>query len=235
MKKFLFSLLFLSSSAFVFGQNNDDKTIERNDLKDFTKVSVELLADVYLRQSDSFRCRLIGEQSNIEELRATVENGELAIYRRKNNRWFGNIERVIIVIEAPNFERLEFSGVGKIIAETKLTGKNLRIEANGPINATLDSVDYQHIDIELNGVGHISIGGKAVSTTIEMNGTGSIDAYELQTQTARCETSGIGSIYCSVSEELNAFVGGIGGIKYKGTPKHLRKSVSGIGRVVSRN
>jgi hypothetical protein len=234
MKKFLFPLLFLSSSAFVFGQNNDDKTIERNDLKDFTKVSVELLADVYLRQSDSFRCRLIGEQGNVDELRATVENGELAIYRRKNNRWFGNMERVIIVIEAPNFERLEFSGVGKIIAETKLTGKNLRIEANGPINATLDSVDYQHIDIELNGVGHIAIGGKAISATIEMNGTGSIDAYDLQTQTARCETSGIGNIYCSVSEELNALVWGIGGIRYKGTPKHLRKSISGIGRVVSR-
>jgi hypothetical protein len=45
MKKFLFSLLLLSSSAFVFGQNSDDKTIERNDLKDFTKVSVELLAN----------------------------------------------------------------------------------------------------------------------------------------------------------------------------------------------
>ena len=73
------------------------------------------------------------------------------------------------------------------------------------------------------------------SVSIEMNGTGSIDAYGLQTETARCETSGIGNIYCSVSEELNALVWGIGGIRYKGTPKHLRKSVSGIGRVVSRN
>jgi hypothetical protein len=234
MKKFLFLIFLLSFVLPVFGQNNDDKTIERNDLKDFTKVNVELLADVYLRQSDSFRCRLIGEQSNVEELKAAVENGELTIYRRKNSRWFGNMERVMIVIEAPNFERLEFSGVGKIIAETKLTGKNLRIEANGPINAILDSVDYQHIDIELNGVGHIAIGGKAVSATIEMNGTGSIDAYDLQTETARCETSGIGNIYCSVSEELNALVWGIGGIRYKGMPKHLRKSISGIGRVVSR-
>jgi hypothetical protein len=235
MKKYLFLFLLLTNSVFIFGQNNQDTTIGRADLKDFSKVLIELPADVYIRQADSFRCRIEGSERNLEEMKADVKNGELAIYRREKHNWFGGVERLIIIIEAPNFERLEFSGVGKIVAENKLTGKNLKIEINGPVNATFDSVDYQHIDISLNGVGSISIGGKAVSTRMEMNGTGWIDAYHLWTETANCETSGIGNISCNVRDELIARVSGIGGIRYRGEPKSLRKSVSGIGRVVNRN
>jgi hypothetical protein len=236
MKKYVFLSLFLMNSVFIFGQNNQDKMTEQHDLKDFTKVSIGLAADVYIRQADSFSCRIKGNKRHLEDVKAEVKNGELSIYRREKHNWFdGKIDRVIVIIEAPNFEKLEFSGVGKMIVENKLTGKNLQIEGNGPIEMTLDSVDYQHIDISFNGVGTISIGGKTVSATMEMNGTGWIDAYHLWTETATCETSGIGNIHCNVRDELIARVSGIGGIRYRGEPKSLRKSVSGIGRVVNRN
>jgi hypothetical protein len=235
MKKYLILLLVLSNTAILFGQRDQDKSIERPDLTNFSQVFIDLPADVYVRQSDSFRCRIDGAHRGLEDVKAEVKNGELSISRRDRHNWFGSIERIIVIIEAPNFEKFEFAGVGKLTVENKLTGKNLRIESNGPANLTFDSVDYQHIDIEMNGVGTISIGGKAVSTTMEMHGTGWIDAYHLQTETANCETSGIGNISCNVSDELIARVSGIGGVRYRGTPKSLRKSVSGIGRVVNRD
>ena len=235
MKKYLFSLFLLTNSVFIFGQNSQDKSVERADLRDFTQVSIELLADVYIRQGDSFRCRIDGARHGLENVEATVKNGELGIYRREKHHWFGSTERVIVIIEAPNFEKLAFSGVGKMIVENKLTGKNLHIEVNGPATLTLDSVDYQEVSIEMNGVGTISIGGKAALTNLQMNGTGWIDAYHLSAETATCETSGIGNISCNVSGELIARVSGIGGVRYRGTPKSLRKSVSGIGRVVNRD
>jgi hypothetical protein len=235
MKKYLFLSLFLMNSVFIFGQNNQDKTTERPDLTNFTKVLIDIPADVYIRQADSFRCRIDGAHRGLEDVKAEVKNGELSIFRRDRHHWFGSIERIMVIIEAPNFERLDFSGVGKIIAENKLTGKNLQIEGNGPLEMILDSIDYQHIDINFNGVGTISIGGKAVSATMELNGTGWIDAYHLSLETATCETNGIGNIHCNVRDELIARVSGIGGVRYRGTPKSLRKSVSGIGRVVNRN
>ncbi len=234
MKKYLFLFLFSINTLFIFSQNNRDKTIERPDLTQFSKVEIELPANVYVRQSDSFRCTINGENYILENVKADVSNGTLTI-RRRDKHWLGEIERVIIVIEAPNFEKLDFSGVGKMIVENKLTGKNLDIEVNGPAHLEMDSVDYQHISVILNGVGDISIGGKAESATMEMNGTGKIDAYALLTENADCETSGIGNICCTVSGELFAKVSGIGGIRYRGTPKKVRKSVVGIGRVVSRN
>jgi Putative auto-transporter adhesin, head GIN domain len=235
MKKYLLLSLFWAQSVFIFGQNNQNRTTERPDLTNFTKVSIELPADVYLRQADSFRCRIDGAKHGLEDVKAEVKDGELSIYRSDKHRWISSLERVIVIIEAPNFEQLIFSSVGKMVAENKLTGKNLQIESNGPVEMTLDSVDYQQVDINMNGVGTISIGGKAVATKMEMNGTGWIDAYHLWTETANCETSGIGNISCNVRDELIARVSGIGGIRYRGIPKSLRKSVSGIGRVVNRN
>jgi Putative auto-transporter adhesin, head GIN domain len=235
MKKYLFLSLFLAQSVFIFGQNNQDKNIERPDLTNFTKVFIDLPADVYIRQADSFRCRINGSERNLEDVKADVKDGELSIYRSEKRNWLDGFGRLIIVIEAPNFEKLDFSSVGKMIVENKLTGENLRIEINGPVEATLDSVDYQHVSIVMNGVGTISIGGKTVSATLQMNGTGWIDAYHLETETANCETSGIGNISCNVRDELIARVSGIGGVRYRGVPKSLRKSVSGIGRVVNRN
>jgi Putative auto-transporter adhesin, head GIN domain len=235
MKKYFIFFLFLSQSVLIFSQKDAAKSIDRSDLKDFSQVVIEIPADVYVRQSDSFRCRINGANRGLEDVEADVKNGVLSIYRRDKHNWFGSIERIIVIIEAPNFEKFDFSGVGKLIAETKLTGKNLSIEVNGPAHFIADSLDYQHIDVEMNGVGTIEIGGKAVSATMGMNGTGKIDAYDLMTESAQCETSGIGNIYCSVSGDLSAHIMGIGGIRYRGNPKNVRKSVMGIGRVVSRN
>ena len=165
MKKCLFLLWFSMNSVFIFGQNNQDKSLERTDLKDFTKVAIELPANVYIRQADSFRCQINGARRGLEGVKAEVQNGELRIYHHDKHNWFGSIERIIVTIEAPNFERLDFSGVGKMVVENKLTGENLRIEVNGPAEMTLDSVDYQHISVELNGVGVISIGGGSVMDT----------------------------------------------------------------------
>jgi Putative auto-transporter adhesin, head GIN domain len=169
MKKFLFLSLFLMNSAFIFGQNNQDKNVERTDLKDFTKVFIELPADVYIRQADSFRCRINGSERNLEDVKADVKDGELSIYRNEKHNWLDGFGRLIIVIEAPSFEKLDFSSVGKMVVENKLTGENLQIEINGPVEAILDSVDYQHVSIDMNGVGTISIGGKAVSTRYRLD------------------------------------------------------------------
>ncbi len=235
MKKSLFFFLFLSGAMLGFGQKNREKSIENITVKDFTKVRVSLAATVILRQADSFSCQIEGQQRFLDGIEATADNGTLRVRRREKRDWFDDIERVTIIITAPNFEEIEFSGAGQLSAFTKLTGNKLKIEASGAGSVEIQNVDYQHIDIDMSGVGNISIAGKTISATMEMSGTGNIDAFDLHADSVRCETSGVGNINCFANEELNAQVSGIGGVRYKGTPKSLRKSVSGIGKVMNRN
>jgi hypothetical protein len=74
MKKYFLLLFLLLNTVFIFGQNKHDTSIERPDLTNFSKVSIELAADVYIRQSDSFRCRINGSESNLEEVKAAVKS-----------------------------------------------------------------------------------------------------------------------------------------------------------------
>ena len=235
MKKFIFLFLFLGSATLGFGQKNREKSVENIAVKDFTKVRVSLAAKVILRQADSFSCQFEGQQRFLDDIEAVADNGTLRVRRREKRDWFDDIERVTIIITAPNFEEIEFSGAGQLITENKLTGDKLKIEASGAGSVEIQNVDYQHIDIDMSGVGNISIAGKTVSAKMEMSGTGNIDAFDLHADSVRCETSGVGNINCYANEELNAQVSGIGGVRYKGTPKSLRKSVSGIGKVMNRN
>ena len=235
MKKSFFLFFFLSSATLSFGQKNREKSVENIAVKDFTKVHVSLAATVVLRQADSFSCQIEGQQRFLSDIEAVADNGTLRVRRREKRDWFDEIERVTITITAPNFEEIEFSGAGQLSAFDKLTGKKLKIEASGAGGVVMQNVDYQHIDIEMSGVGNISIAGKTVSAKMEMSGTGNIDAFDLHADSVRCETSGVGNINCYANEELNAQVSGIGGVRYKGTPKSLRKSVSGIGKVMNRN
>jgi Putative auto-transporter adhesin, head GIN domain len=235
MKKYISLFLFLSSITLGFGQKHDDITTEQSEIKDFTKVDISLAAKVRIRQSDTFRYKIEGQQRHLDEIEASVKNGVLRIRLREKRNWLDGIERVTITIEAPKFEALDFSGAGELIADNTLTGDSLSIDVSGAGSMVLNKVDYQSVNIDLSGVGNISIGGKAVSATMEMSGTGNIDAFDLTADTVRCETSGVGNINCFANETLTASVSGIGGVRYKGTPKNLRKSVSGIGKVVNRN
>ena len=235
MKKSFFLFLFLSSATLGFGQKNREKSVENVTVKDFTKIRIELAAKVFIRQADSFSCRIEGKQRHIDEVQVTADNGTLRVKLHDKREWFDEIERVTVFITAPNFEEIEFSGAGQLVADNKLTGNKLKLEASGAGSVEIQNVDYQHIDIDMSGVGNISVAGKTVSATMEMSGTGNIDAFDLHADSVRCETSGVGNINCYANEELNAQVSGIGGVRYKGTPKSLRKSVSGIGKVMNRN
>lgn len=235
MKKYLFLFLFLNSATLGFGQKSDRNSLDFPELKDFSKVSINIAAEVYIRQADSFRCRIEGNEDYLEETKATVKDGTLTIRRVEHPNWLNGIKRLTIYIDAPSFEKIDFSGAGSIVSKTKLTGDKLKLEVSGAGSANFQDVDYQHIDVELTGVGNIEIGGKAVSSTMEMSGTGNIDAFDLKADSVRCETSGVGNINCFANVDLQANVSGVGGIRYKGMPKNLRKSVSGIGKVVNRN
>lgn len=235
MKKYLFLFLFLNSVMLGFGQKNDRNSLDFPELKNFSKVSINIAAEVYIRQADSFRCRIEGSADYLEETKATVKDRVLTIRRIDHPNWLNGIQRLVIYIDAPNFEKIDFSGAGSIVSKTKLTGNKLHLEVSGAGSVRLQDVDYQHVDVDLSGVGNIEIGGKTISSTMEMSGTGNIDAFDLLADSVRCETSGVGNINCFANVELNANVSGIGGVRYKGTPKSLRKSVSGIGKVVNRN
>ena len=222
--------LILSISA--HSQRHSDST-EIRDLKGFTGISAGLAANIYLKQGDTYSFKVVGRSRLLERLETSVKDSVLRIRMQDDLDILKDLERVNIYITAPSFQRLVFSGAGKVESDTKLTGERLFVEHSGAHSIDLD-VDFTHIEAEMNGVGNIYLKGKANFARLEMSGTGSIDAYDLVVQDANCSVSGLGSIQCFAENDLKTNVSGLGSVKYRGEPKYFKKSVSGLGRVVSR-
>lgn len=234
MNKILALTLALCFTFTLSAQDNRcSNCAETRKLSGFIGISTGLAANIYLLQGDSFSFKAVGRTRSLERLETTVKDSVLHIRLRRDNDFFNDLERVSIYITAPSFDYLDFSGAGKIVSENKLTGRKLKVFQSGAHGMELD-LDYDQITVEMSGVGSIYLRGKTQKADLEMSGTGSIDAYDLTIQDADCGVSGLGSISCFVENDLYAKVSGLGSVKYKGEPKHFKKSVSGLGKVVSR-
>lgn len=235
MKKIGLLLTFLLIATSFFAQNRekrrDSDISEHLDLRDFTTIEAELGADIYIRQADTFSVVVEGSEQGIDRMKTRVKDGKLLITKQYNWQFWNEFEKIRIYITAPVLDEFVFSGAGNVTLEGKWTGQKLHILLEGAHNVTANDVDIEELKVKLDGVGNLQIGGKAQKARLFLNGTGNIDAYDLTIQNARCAVNGIGRLECYVSDELVADVSGMGSVLYRGDPKNVRSSVSGLGKV----
>lgn len=223
-------LLFLNLGL-AQSRGNKYDIVQNLPLKDFKGINSHIAADIYLTQADTFSFQIEAKSKVIKLLETEIVGGILKIQLDKSSDIWDSWDKAIIHISAPSFERLEFSGAGKVYAEKALTGKTLSVRVSGASSLNFKSIDIDSLSLELSGVGNINMTGKAQSAYIELSGTGNIDVMDLKIQNATCQLSGLGALSCDVENHLNAYVSGMGKIRYKTEPKSLNKSISGIGKV----
>jgi hypothetical protein len=235
MNKIGLLLLFVLCSTPFFAQNKeknrDGDASEQREVRDFTRISTELAADIYIRQADTFSFVAKASEEALERMETRVKDGKLWITKPANWRFWNELEKVRIYITVPSLDDLIFSGAGNVYLKGHWKGDKMRIKLEGAYNLTALDVEIEDLKVQLDGVGNIDIGGKAPKAQLTLNGTGSIDAYDLTIQNARCAVNGVGKLECNVVEELIADVSGMGSVRYRGEPKNVRSSVSGLGKV----
>jgi hypothetical protein len=80
------------------------------------------------------------------------------------------------------------------------------------------------------GNGEVELGGKANDMTIDIAGSGDVNAKALTTNTLKVSISGSGTVKADVTTDLDASISGSGDVLYSGSP-HVNSSVSGSGTV----
>ena len=235
MKKIGLLLTFFLVATSFFAQNREKKRdsdiTERYNLSDFTAIDADLGADIYIRQADTFSIVIEGPEQGINRMTLRVKDGKLLITKQYNWQFWNEFEKVRIYITAPLLVEVAFSGAGNIVFQGKWAGEKLDILLEGAHNVTAKDVDINALKVKLYGVGNLTMGGNAQKARLFLNGTGNIDAYDLKIQNARCVVNGVGRLECYVTEELKADVSGLGSVYYRGDPKNVQSSVSGLGKV----
>jgi Putative auto-transporter adhesin, head GIN domain len=72
--------------------------------------------------------------------------------------------------------------------------------------------------------------GKADEQTVEISGTGTYLAENLESREVNIDVAGAGSAIVNAKEKLDAEISGIGSVEYVGHPR-VQQSVSGVGQV----
>ncbi len=120
-----------------------------------------------------------------------------------------------VYVSVKNVNELMVNGGGKIVSENSIASDNLTLGVTGSGTLDLD-VKGKNIKTELSGSGSIILKGYASYNDIMMSGSGNLNAFNLELETAKIKVSGAGLAEITVSNSLDAMVVGSGVVKTQG-------------------
>jgi hypothetical protein len=233
----IFTLLLLSIASITFAQTTK-KTLE---LPEFQSIYNNSNYTVLIKQTNKQEVTVdaLTEIYSLTEIK--VENGVLLInVERKpdagNKSIWAKIDDIKVnpnmklYVSMKSISDLEVNGGGKIVSENSIASDDLTLGVSGSGSIDLD-IKGKTLKTEISGSGNITLKGYAASNDILMGGSGHLNAFNLELESAKVKVSGSGSAELNVTNSLDASVLGSGSVKHKGNTKNLTKKAYGSGTI----
>jgi hypothetical protein len=233
----LLSLFILSIASFTYAQTTK-KTLE---LPEFKSIYVNSNYTVYVKQTNKQEVTVEALTEIWELTTVKVENGVLMVnVERKpdnpNKSIWAKIDDIKmkptmkLMVSVKNINELQVNGGGKIISENSIASDYIALSVSGSGGIDLD-LKGNNLKTEISGSGNIVLKGYATTNDIVMSGSGSLNAFSCELETAKVKLSGSGSCEINATSTLDAVVLGSGTLKHKGNTKNVSKKVYGSGSV----
>lgn len=199
----------------------------------FTSIESSVFANINIKQSSTVSVRAEGSEKLLDLLDVRMDKDKLILtmkdsHQKKNK---GNIEKLHIYISTPSLTHLDMDGVGNIELEGTFTTPELTIDSEGVGNLRAEKLEAGSIYVTSEGVGNITLRGKADKVEIKSEGVGNINTSELTTRSAVVTSKGIGNVSCHASEHLEIRSEGIGNVTYYGNPADKKLNKDGLGKI----
>jgi hypothetical protein len=193
--------LFLSAcGAGVRGSGNI--TSESRDVSDFDEVVLEGIGNLTTQQTGSESLSIEAEDNIIPYLKSEVE-GDRLIISVEDNTSINSTEPINYRLTVKDLNTLTLSGSGNI-ATTGISADDLALT--------------------LSGSGNIE------APDIDISGSGSYEAQDLESKEAEIDLGGSGKASVNVSDDLDVRIGGSGSVQYRGDPT-VSQDIRGSGKV----
>jgi hypothetical protein len=190
---------------------------ETRDVSTFTKISFRTAGTVYVKQGSPQKVEIEGSADALEKNKTNVENGKLSIGPDSNWNWsFGDNDKVTVYITVPNIEALSVSGSGDLIAQTKITSTDLKLNVSGSGSLKAD-IEATEVDADVSGSGDVTLRGKCNSLNTDISGSGKV------------------SLNMAVAGEAEFDISGSGKVDASGTAQTVKAGITGSGKVLASN
>jgi hypothetical protein len=214
---FLFCAL-LACTAFAQEQ-------EVRKIGSFNKISLGGPFDLILKKGD--KAALTIETDNIApgDITTEIRGNTLHIDMKDKKYKLRDVDRSVIYLTYTQLDKIEWSGAGNIKTESVLEAENFELQISGAGNINMD-LDVNSLVVNMSGAGNVEMKGKAYSQKVNMSGAGNYNGFELRSQEANVDMSGVGNVRVYVTEDLTASASGVGAVRYRGNPKKVTKNSS---------
>src|SRR5690349_13877192 len=144
-KKVLFLIPLSTILTSAFSQNT-----EVRELPSFSKIEIESIAKIYLRQ-DAIQSVKVSSEGLLHKIETTVSNNTLHIA--------GSVDGEL-TISMPRIEKLGIEGKGEIIGQSPLNADELTLDISGDGKMILD-IHAKELKTRISGLGKITLTGTA--------------------------------------------------------------------------
>jgi hypothetical protein len=201
---------------------------EKRQTASFTGVHGDGVVAIEIKNGPVAEVVVEADDNLMKYINTEVKGNELVIGIRDLNSFSNCTFKVYVTV--PRLESISSSGTGNITSNGVLLGdKPISISASGVGNITAE-VDAPEVSVEVSGVGAVTLGGRTKNYRASVVGNGSINSFNLLTENAEAELSGVGQIKLHASVKLKASITGTGNIKYRGNAV-VEPSVNGTGSI----
>jgi hypothetical protein len=214
--------------------------VERRSVGSFHSVLVEQESGVGFSLGkvnvSGFRIKLIkdtAESVSIEydenlmhHIKTESVNDKLIIRTKK--RLYSKRD-IHINIYYKELDHIDASSFARIIFATPYEGKDLKVSLSGACGLE-GEIFAERLSMDVSGAADINIKGKVRKVKGEFSGAGTLNAFDLLSDTCMLDIAGAADAKVSVAQYLKVEVAGAGEVIYKGDPT-IDQNVAGAGDI----
>jgi len=164
------------------------------------------------------------DENLMHHIKTESVNGKLIIRAKKH---LYSKRDININIYYKELDHVDASSFANIIFATPYQGKNLKVELSGACELE-GEVYAERLSMDVAGAADINITGKVRKMKGEFSGAGTLNAFDLQTDTCMLDIAGAADAKISVAQYLKLDVAGAGEVVYKGNPQ-IDQDIAGAG------
>ncbi|MDR1718506.1 MAG: DUF2807 domain-containing protein [Dysgonamonadaceae bacterium] len=197
---------------------------------DYQRVELMLGADVYYEQQSAKEpyCQINIDENILPFIEVYVKDNQLTIKSvdKKNI----SPSQFTIYTNSADLKGIKLLGSGAFNMKKEVNAKQMDIEIKGSGAIASDSLYCEKLSLSIDGSGKAVLNGAGSSSSLQINGSGSVNSVNFFVMNQDCHITGSGGMQVRTGEKLNVEINGSGKVSYKGDP-HVNTSITGSGVV----
>jgi hypothetical protein len=184
--------------------------------------------EINVIKASSFSVQAEGRLSDIDDMKADVQNGELKI-------WFTDIlqnrDRVKVKISMPSLIRFNFDGNSRVSVSNFTETIDMQGIISGNTKVTLN-VNAPNFNFDLSGNSELTVNGSAEWVKAYVSGNSLLNTYGVSAKSGEAVSTDNSKIKIYTSISLNASASGNSHIYFKGNPGGRFFAESGNSKII---